>query len=113
MSRRDPWSDDQTSMTSPTFPSLMAPMSAMRGPGQNDPRASTTRAVAALEIASANAFAPSNEHRHFALARLGHEFPHADDVVDDRVEVLLLEVQEVGRHRARVDLHIPELLGLL
>jgi len=42
MSLREPWSEDHTSTSSPTFACLTPRISSIRGPGQNEPRASIT-----------------------------------------------------------------------
>src|SRR3989304_7098901 len=107
MSFRDPVSVEYTAITSPTPCSRTAPMRAMSGPGHTLPRASTIRAAATDSWIMAN---PSDEQGRLGVLPAVHELAHAGRVVHEVDEVLLRLPEEVHRHRARIDLHVPELL---
>src|SRR5574337_2147838 len=109
MSFLEPWSEDQTSSSSPIFACLIPRMSSISGPGQKDPRAS--RIIRWLAAAAMLATS-SQEERDAALGRPAQEFRDADHVVDDRVEVFLLHVHQVVGGRAGVDVDVAHLLRL-
>src|SRR3990170_5367531 len=87
-------------------------MRAMRGPGHTLPRASTTRVTFASSAATILASA-SDEQGHLRVLREVHELADARRPVHNVDEVALRLPEEVHRHRARVDRHVPELLRRL
>src|SRR6266571_1642199 len=82
-------------------------MRAMSGPGQTLPRASTRRVIATVSRTIATT---SDEQGHPGVLRALHELTDAGGLVHEVDEVRLRLSEEVHRHRARVNLHVPELL---
>src|SRR5574337_1270493 len=101
MSFLEPWSEDQTSSSSPTFACLIPRMSSISGPGQKEPRAS--RIIRWLADATM-LWTSSQEERDAALGRTAQDLCDADHVVHDWVQVRLLHVHEVVGRGTGVDL---------
>src|SRR5581483_1091754 len=106
MSVRDPASDESTSITSPTRPSRMAPMSDISGPGQGMPRASIERVTFAVVMS----ITPSDEGHGAVDVHEERRDPLL--VVDEWIEILHREAEHLHRQGARVDRDLTDRLGL-
>src|SRR6266511_3234506 len=103
----EPWSVERTVIASPTSLSRIAPIRAIRGPGQGMPRASMIRSVCVASVIVPT----SSDECHRAVGR-GDERGHTLHVVDQGVEVVLRDAEHLHRERAGVNAHLADLLRL-
>src|SRR6478672_2317765 len=120
MSIRLPLSDERTSITSPTWPSRIARMSSISGPGQKLPRASTVRVIVGILSVSVmtgsmpfseRSGAPdpgSDEQRSGALGHQADDRGRADGLGHAVDHVLGLEPEHVHGHLAGDELDAHE-----